>query len=175
MGYYGMGFDIWEISFGLKDKGYSGNHEIQKLRNHKSGARGFEDFDRQAVNIDRITYWTVDFDSVSADVPHVTLPTCINGVGTSGVFVYSDCIPYAGIGGIENNYQLTVALHTTTIQWQIWVLKDPHYSEFGSWRKYCQVEHQIMEANKLQPHYSRPDIRLRVLDDRKFLAMHGKH
>ncbi|GJX75725.1 hypothetical protein Tco_0322536 [Tanacetum coccineum] len=40
-----------------------------------------------------------------------------------------------------------------------------------SWRKYCEVENQIMEADKLQPHCSRPDIRLRFSDDGKFLAM----
>ncbi|GJY14373.1 hypothetical protein Tco_0384795 [Tanacetum coccineum] len=75
-----------------------GNHEIQKLGNHKSGARGFEDFDRQAVNIYRITCSFAQ--AVNIDV---TFPTYINGMGTSGAFVYSDCIPNACIGGIENN------------------------------------------------------------------------
>ncbi|GJV81020.1 type I inositol polyphosphate 5-phosphatase 4, partial [Tanacetum coccineum] len=40
-----------------------------------------------------------------------------------------------------------------------------------SWRKYCEVENQIMEADKLQPHCSRPDIRLRFSDDGKFLSI----
>ncbi|GKC27241.1 hypothetical protein Tco_1034535 [Tanacetum coccineum] len=42
-----------------------------------------------------------------------------------------------------------------------------------SWRKYCEVEHQIIEADKLQPHCSRPDIRLCVSDDGKVLVMYG--
>ncbi|GJX34597.1 hypothetical protein Tco_0246154 [Tanacetum coccineum] len=112
------------------------------------------------------SYWSVFSTSEwSADVLQVTFPTYINGMGTSGAFVYSDCIPNACIGGIENN--LLTDGCTTHNNNSVANLG----SKGKSWRKYCQVEHKIMEADKLQPHYSRPDIRLCFSNDGKFLAM----
>ncbi|GJU89980.1 hypothetical protein Tco_1302403, partial [Tanacetum coccineum] len=81
-------------------------------------AHGFEDFDRQAMNIDRITCsfaQAVNID-VICDIAHLH-----QWHGHFCAFVYSDCIPYAGSGAkkiVETGTKVQTAEDETAVNFQ---------------------------------------------------------